>query len=107
VAQPDGADGVYDTALLHEAVFRAIRDGATMVVVRGWTPAAPRATSACVRCSSADRSSGLTGSEQLRRLASEGRLQLRVAGESPPERAADAHRVMDAGGVRVRAVLVF
>ena len=40
-------------------------------------------------------------------LASAGRLELRVAGEYPPERARDAHRAMDAGGLRGRAVIVF
>jgi hypothetical protein len=30
-----------------------------------------------------------------------------VAGEYPPEQAAEAHRVMDAGGLRGRAVIVF
>jgi len=40
-------------------------------------------------------------------LASAGRLQLRVAGTYPPEQAAEAHRVMHAGGLRGRAVIVF
>jgi hypothetical protein len=30
-----------------------------------------------------------------------------VAAELPPEQAADAHRMMDAGGLRGRAVIVF
>jgi hypothetical protein len=30
-----------------------------------------------------------------------------VAGEYPPERAADAHRVMEAGGLRGRGIIVF
>ena len=45
--------------------------------------------------------------EELRRLASDGRLKLRVAHEFPPEQAAEAERVMDAGGLRGRAVIVF
>src|SRR3954453_4946050 len=32
------ADAVYDTALLHETVFGAVRDGGAMAVVRGWQP---------------------------------------------------------------------
>ncbi len=44
---------------------------------------------------------------ELRRLASEGKLELRVAGEYPPERAAEAQRAMDAGGLRGRALIVF
>jgi NADPH:quinone reductase-like Zn-dependent oxidoreductase len=45
--------------------------------------------------------------EQLRNLASAGALQLRPAGEYAPERAADAHRAMEAGGLRGRALIVF
>src|SRR6201999_321601 len=34
--EPDGVAGVYDTALLNDAAFGAIRDGGGLVVVRGW-----------------------------------------------------------------------
>ena len=34
-------------------------------------------------------------------------LALRVAATFPPERAAEAHRLMEAGGLRGRAVIVF
>jgi len=45
--------------------------------------------------------------EHLRARASAGALQLRVAEELPPERAARAHELMGAGGLRGRAVIVF
>jgi NADPH:quinone reductase-like Zn-dependent oxidoreductase len=45
--------------------------------------------------------------EHLRDLASAGRLQLRVAAELPPEKASEAHRMLEAGGLRGRAVIVF
>lgn len=45
--------------------------------------------------------------EELRGLASAGKLALEVAGQFPPERAADAQRVMGAGGLRGRVVIVF
>ena len=45
--------------------------------------------------------------QELRELASDGRISLRVAGEYPPEQAAEAQRVMAAGGLRGRAVIVF
>src|SRR3954466_5888709 len=35
-AAPDGADGLFDTALLRRDAFGAIGDGGTMAVVRGW-----------------------------------------------------------------------
>ena len=45
--------------------------------------------------------------QELRELAADGVLALRVAATFPPERAADAHRLMEAGGLRGRAVIVF
>ncbi len=44
---------------------------------------------------------------ELSDLAARGVLVLRVAATFPPERAADAHRLMEAGGLRGRAVIVF
>jgi NADPH:quinone reductase len=106
-AAPDGVDAVYDTALLNEAALGPIRDGGAMVVVRGWKPDAVargiRVGQVAVR-TVLERTDWL---EELRRLASSGHLKLRVAGEYPPEEAAEAHRVMDAGGLRGRAVIVF
>jgi len=46
----------------------------------------------------------------LRELADEaaaGHVQLRVAGLYPPERAVEAYRLMEAGGLRGRAVITF
>jgi NADPH:quinone reductase len=106
-AAPDGVDGLYDTALLHEAAFGAIRDGATMVVVRGWepdeTPRGIEVKPVWVR-TVLQRTDWL---HELARLASDGRLALRVAGEYPPEEAAEAQRVTDAGGLRGRAIITF
>lgn len=104
---PLEADGLYDTALLGAAAFPAIRDGGGMAVVRGWddTPAERgiRIHKVMVR-TVMHRTDWL---EELRAMASAGELQLRVAGEYPPEQAAEAHRVMDAGGLRGRAVIRF
>jgi NADPH2:quinone reductase len=106
-AAPDGVDGLIDTALLHDAVFGAIRDGGGMVVVRGWRPddteRGIRVLPVYVR-EVLERTDWL---EELRRLASDGRVQLRVAGERPPEAVAEAHRLMAAGGLRGRVVIVF
>ena len=44
---------------------------------------------------------------ELSDLAARGVLALRVAATFPPERSADAHRQMEAGGLRGRAVIVF
>lgn len=106
-AIPDGVDGLYDTALLHEAAFGAIRDGGTMVVVRGWNPDETERGIEVKQVAVAEVLERTDWLEELRRLASDGKLQLRVAGEYPPEQAGEAQRVMDAGGLRGRAAIVF
>jgi D-arabinose 1-dehydrogenase-like Zn-dependent alcohol dehydrogenase len=77
-----------------------------MVAVRGWNGEAERGIvvhPVLVR-NALERTEWL---EELRQLASEGRIQLRVASEYAPEQAAEAQQVMDAGGLRGRAVIVF
>jgi NADPH:quinone reductase-like Zn-dependent oxidoreductase len=102
-----GVAAVYDTALLTRNVLGAIRDGGGIAVVRGWdgSEAERGIVVHQVRVSEVlERTDWLL---ELRALAADGTLALRVAGEYPPERAADAERVMDAGGLRGRAVIVF
>jgi NADPH:quinone reductase len=105
---PDGVAAVYDTALLGRAVVPAIRDGGGLVVCRGWDgPVALERgieVSAVMVAEALERTDWL---QELRLLAGDGRLALRVAGEYPPERAGEAQRVMDAGGVRGRLLIVF
>ncbi|MFL5861595.1 MAG: zinc-binding alcohol dehydrogenase family protein [Solirubrobacteraceae bacterium] len=105
--EPDGAAAVYDTALLNEQACGAIRDGGGLVVVRGWPGGeAPRGIEVhpvMVR----DVLQRTEWLEHLRRLAGDGRLTLRVAGRYPPEQAAEAHRLMEAGGLRGRALITF
>jgi NADPH:quinone reductase len=105
---PGGADAVYDTALLRREAFPAIRDGGQIVVVRGWDGDEVEDRGIRVHpvfvAQVLERTDWL---EHLRDLASAGRLQLRVAGEYPPERAGEAEQAMDAGGLRGRAVIVF
>lgn len=112
---PDGADAVYDTALLYRDAFPAIRDGGGLLVVRGWdadntvTPLHEVEERGIrvhphVITPELQRTDLL---EALRGLGSVGRLKLRVARELPPEEAAKAHRLIEAGGLRGRAVIVF
>ncbi len=106
-AAPGGVDGLFDTALLHDAVFGAIADGGSMVVVRGWTPDETERGIVVRQVMVADVLERTDWLEQLARLASEGEITLRVAGTYPPERVAEAQQVMDAGGLRGRVVIVF
>jgi NADPH2:quinone reductase len=106
---PEGVDAVYDTALLNGDALGAIRDGGGLAVVRGWQPESGELERGIrlVRVmvvSVLERTDWLT---ELQRLAGAGRLVLRVAGTYAPEEAAEAHRVMEAGGLRGRAVIVF
>lgn len=104
---PEGVDAVYDTALLNADALGAIRDGGGLAVVRGWNAGeAPRGIEvhAVMVRDVLQRTDWL---DELRALAAAGRLQLRVAGTYPPGEATEAHRVMDAGGLRGRAVIVF
>jgi NADPH:quinone reductase len=112
---PDGADAVYDTALLYRDAFPAVRDGGGLLVVRGWdadntiTPLHEVEERGIrvhphVITPELQRTDLL---EALREHSSAGRLKLRVARELPPEEAAKAHRLMEAGGLRGRAVIVF
>lgn len=106
-AAPGGADALFDTALLGRAALPAIRDAGAMAVVRGWDDG-PRERGIRIHPVQVrtvmERTDWL---EELRRLASDGDIALRVAAEYPPEQAAEAQRVMDAGGLRGRAVIVF
>lgn len=103
----DGVAALYDTALLGRVAFPAIRDGGQILVVRGWddseTERGIEVRQVMVR-EALERTEWL---EELRRRASAGEIRLRVAAEFPPEQAADAQRLMAAGGLRGRAVIVF
>jgi len=104
---PGGADALFDTAVLGHAAFPAIRDSGQVAVVRGWDDSRPERgieVRQVAVFSVLDRTDWL---QELRELASDGRISLRVTGEYPPEHAAEAHRVTAAGGLRGRAVIVF
>jgi NADPH:quinone reductase len=106
-AIPDGVEGLYDTALLHDSVFGAIADGGAMVVVRGWKPDETERGIVVKQVMVAQALQRTDWLEQLRQLASAGRIPLRVVGAYPPERVAEAQQIMDAGGLRGRVVIVF
>ena len=106
-AVPGGVDGFVDTALLKRDAFPAIRDGGALVAVRGWDAGEPERgidIRPVMVFTVLERTDWL---EQLRGLVADGTLRLRVAAAYPPERAADAQRAMEAGGLRGRAVIVF
>src|SRR5499425_2779621 len=105
-AAPGGVDGLIDAAVLDGAALPAIRDGGELATVRGFAGPSERGiTIEPVRVTSY-----LLNHEALDRLGqlvAAKRLTLRVAETFPPERAADAHRKMTAGGIRGRLLIVF
>jgi NADPH2:quinone reductase len=104
---PDGVDGFFDTALLNRDTFPAIRDGGALVPVRGWSHGEPDRGIEIRPVLVGEVLERTDWLEQLRELASRGIVRLRVAATFSPEQAADAERVMEAGGLRGRAVVVF
>jgi NADPH:quinone reductase-like Zn-dependent oxidoreductase len=103
---PGGVDGLVDAAVIGPAILPAIRDGGALAAVRGFQGETERGiTIHTVQVSRyAENRAALEG---LGKLVSQGKLTLRVAETYPPERASDAHRRLEAGGVRGRLVIVF
>ena len=101
---PQGVDGLADGAVLNELVIPAVRDGGAFTSVRGFQGIAQRDihfTATFVR-SYAQEFEKL---DRLRQQVEDGKITLRVAEVYPPERAADAHRRLEAGGTRGRLVI--
>jgi NADPH:quinone reductase len=109
---PDGVAAVVDAALQGADVVPAIRDGGQIAAVRLWELAGSAETCAHRGISVLNafvseythRSDKL---DELRRLTEQGELTLRVARTYPAAEAAEAHRAMEAGGIRGRLVLTF
>jgi NADPH2:quinone reductase len=106
-ATKGGADALFDTAILGRDSFPAIRDGGAYVPVRGWDKGPAERGIRVLPVFVAEALERTDWLNHLRDLASRGVIKLRVAEEYPPERAADAQRAMEAGGLRGRAVIVF
>jgi NADPH:quinone reductase-like Zn-dependent oxidoreductase len=104
---PEGADGVLDTALFNRAAFPALRDGGVLVPVRGWHWGETERGIEIRPVLVSEAMQRTDWLEELRSLAMQGTLALRVSASFPPERAAEAERLMDAGGLRGRALIVF
>ncbi|MGZ4572870.1 MAG: quinone oxidoreductase family protein [Blastococcus sp.] len=103
---PEGVDGLADGAVQDALVLPAVRDGGAVATVRGYRGDGQRGLRVfptLVRKVAEDRAA----LDQLREQAEAGVLTLRVAATFPAEQAAEAHRRLEAGGVRGRLVLVF
>ncbi len=103
---PVGIDGLLDAAGIGAPILPAIRDGGGLAAVRGFAGETERGiTIHQVRVGEYAQNQGAL--DQLGQLAAAGKLTLRVAETFPPERAPEAHKRLEAGGVRGRLVIVF
>lgn len=103
---PDGVDGLADGSVQDALVLPAVKDGGAVATVRGYRGDGQRGLRVfptMVRKVATERAM-LDG---LRQAAEDGVVTLRVADTLPAERAAEAHRRLEAGGVRGRLVLTF
>jgi NADPH2:quinone reductase len=103
---PEGVDGLADGSVQDALVLPAVKDGGAVATVRGYRGDGRRGLRVfptLVRRVAEDRAA----LDRLRRQAEDGVLTLRVARTFPVEKAADAHRMLEAGGVRGRLVLTF
>jgi len=103
---PDGVDALVDAAVIGQPVLAAVRDGGQVAAVRPFRGQAERSITVTLvlvadYLHAADKLAELAGQ------AADGRVTLRVAAELPAERAPEAHRMIEAGGVRGRLVLTF
>ena len=105
-ALPGGVDAVLDAALLGPAILGAVRDGGQLAAVRPFPGESERG----IEIRAVSVAEYATNQEALRglvRQAGAGQLTLRVAETFAPERAGDAHRRLEAGGVRGRLLISF
>lgn len=103
---PEGVDGLADGAVLNALAIPAVRDGGAFTSVRGFLGEPQRD----IRFSATLVRSYVHEWEKLDRLRAQveaGEITLRVAEIYPPERAAEAHRRLEAGGTRGRLIIGF
>jgi NADPH:quinone reductase-like Zn-dependent oxidoreductase len=103
---PAGVAWLVDAANLDAGAVPAIADGGALATVRGWSGPAERGVTVHP-LSAFDAFTNTRVLDQLRSLAEDGSLTLRVADVLPAARAAQAHRLMAEGGIRGRLVLDF
>ena len=103
---PEGVDGLVDGSVQAEQGLPAVKDGGVIGSIRGWSGDLERGITVkpVLVYDSVERGDLVKGLEQ--QLA-DGVYTLRVAKVLPAEQAEEAHRLLEAGGVRGRLVLDF
>lgn len=103
---PGGLDALVDCALLGAVLLPAVRAGGQVAAVRGLPAETERGIRLHQVAVARDLREGAKLAE-LSRQVERGELTLRVAEVIGPERVAEAHRRLEAGGVRGRIVIAF
>lgn len=101
---PNGVDGIVDAAVQVDEIVPAAKDGATIITIRGDKGERERGVT-LESIWVADYDQEQAKLDQLRQQVEDGVLTLRVADVLPMDKAAEAHRRMEAGGVRGRLVI--
>jgi NADPH:quinone reductase-like Zn-dependent oxidoreductase len=105
---PDGVDALADGAVLHHVALPAIRDGGALACVRTYPEDAGVERGITVHpVWVRDYATAHDKLDRLRQQAEDRILTMRVARTFPPEDAAEAHRILEAGGTRGRLVIQF
>lgn len=105
-AVPGGVDGLVDAAVIGAPILPAVRDGGRLAAVRAFEGQSERGIE-IHQVRVADYYQNHEALDRLGQLVAEGKLTLRVAETFPPERASEAQRKLDAGGVRGRLLITF
>ena len=105
-AIPNGVDGVVDAALYNDAIVPAIGDGGAVASGRQHVGSSERSI-VWHKVFVNEHTTRTDVLNTLRDLVEAGALTPRVADTLPAERAADAHRRLEAGGLRGRLVLTW
>ena len=96
--------GLVDGSVQNEALFPAVADGGGFATVRGFRTEAPRGITlhqVWVREYAREQAK----LDRLRQQVEDGQITLRVARTFPADQASEAHRLLEAGGVRGRLVI--
>lgn len=103
---PDGVDGLFDGSVQNEAVLPAVKTGGGVATVR-WYQGDGKRDLQVHAVSVADMALEQGKLDELRQLAEDGVVTLRVADSYAPEDAWRAHERLEAGGTRGRLVIDF
>ena len=103
---PDGVDGLFDGAVQDAAVLPAVKTGGDVATVR-WYQGDGQRDLRVHAVSVADMAEEQEKLDELRQLAEDGVVTLRVADSYSPDDAWRAHERLEAGGTRGRLVIDF